>query len=317
MEYVCPYCKSMNGTKINTYKHYWITCNECGTVIRERKNHYTYDRPIFRFIIQKTPLRRLYGKTLLPIKEVIEDEKHFYDYYNDTAKKGVAGTKWEKVNQNVFVNLERYRIDVKGKSILDISGGPGFLTKDLTPLAKRVVVTEFSQYAVDGMKKALEIEAVKFDYNTDQINECIDGKFDIIFIIYSIGFCNDLRNFVQSLKKIMHEGSLVYISYSPPTLGLMTRWQFDEYTYTRCWPIETMEKSFAEIGMVEMARIDEGSYRFDRNWFKHANPIVSLFYGVHRVIGKYYLRRILRKDIKINKELVQKNILQIYKFRNK
>jgi len=315
MNYKCPNCNRVNGTKINTYKHYWITCNKCGTVIRERKNHYPFDNWPFRPIIQKTPLRFLYGKTLLSMKEVIGNKKHFYDYYHDTAKQGVKGTKWEKVNQRVFADLERYCIDIKGKSILDISGGPGFLTKELSRLAKRAVVTEFSQYAVDGMKKALGIEAIKFDYNSDQIHECIDGKFDIIFIIYSIGFCNDLRNFVQSLKKLMHEESIVYMCYSPPTLGLMVRWQFDEYTYTRCWQIETVAKYFAEIGMAEIVRDDEGSYYFDENWYNTArNPIVRLFQSVHRIIGKYYLNRTLEKSNNINRELVQKNVKQVFKF---
>ena len=314
MRFKCPNCNSENGTKINSYKQHWITCNACGTVIRERKNQYPFDNWLFRSIIQNTKLKFLYGKTLLPIKEVIEEESHFYDYYNNTVKKGVKGTKWEKGIQTVLENFKRYNIDIKDKSILDISGGPGFLTKELSKIAKRAVVTEFSQIAVDGMKKALEIEAIKFDYNSEKINECIDGKFDIILIIYSIGFCDDLRKFVPSLKKLMHEESIVYVCYSPPTLGLMIRWQFDDYTYTRCWPIETITKSFTEIGMIEIAREDQGLIRFDENKYNQAkNPLIKLLTSVHQIIEKYYINRALKQN-NINKELVQKDIMQIFKF---
>ena len=87
MKYICPICNCNVTTQINTYKHYWITCNECGTVARERKDHYPLDIWLFRSVIQKTKLRLLYGKTLLPIKEVIDAEKKFDDYYSETMKR--------------------------------------------------------------------------------------------------------------------------------------------------------------------------------------------------------------------------------------
>ena len=163
------------------------------------------------------------------------------------------------------------------------------------------------------MKKKLEIEAIKFDYKSDQINECIDSKFDIIFIIYSIGFCDDLRNFVQSLRKLMHEESIVYVCYSPPTLGLMIRWQFDDYTYRRSWPIETVTKILSEIGMIEIAKEDEGSIRYNENKYNQTkNPLAKLFTSAHKLIEKYYINRALKNKF-INKELVQKNVMQIFK----
>jgi hypothetical protein len=191
MIFECPSCKNNTSYIVDTYKHLWFTCNDCGTVVRERKEKYAYDTPVYRFLIKNLILGRPFRPNLLPLPTVRQDERHFYDYYNEVAKTGEKGTKWESANDRIITNLEKFGIDVKDKKILDISGGPGFLTKRLKPLAKLVVVTEFSKDAVNGMTKALDIEGVKYDYNSDRLSSCVNDKFDIIIIVYSIGFCND------------------------------------------------------------------------------------------------------------------------------
>lgn len=316
MTFECPNCKHNAYYIVDTYKHLWVTCKNCDTVVRERKEKYEYNTPIFRFLIRNFIFGRPFRPNLLPLPDVRQDERHFYDYYNEVAKKGEKGTKWESANDEVIANLEKFGIDVKDKNILDISGGPGFLTKRLQPLGKRVVVTEFSADAVNGMTKALGIEGVKYDYNSDRLSSCLSDKFDVIIIVYSIGFCNDLQKFVRELKEIMHEKSVVYITYSPPSLGLMIRWQFDEYTYNRCWPIEVMTKCFNDIGMTEANRVDEGDYKYDHNWFTSGRNWVSAsLYKVHRAIGRKYLAKALADPEVRNKELVQHNVLQVFRFR--
>jgi hypothetical protein len=163
------------------------------------------------------------------------------------------------------------------------------------------------------MARSLGINAVKFDYNSDQIDQCADGPFDVVLIIYSIGFCNDLRSFVQSLKSVIHDKTVIYVCHSPGTLGLMLRWQFDEYTYSRCWEPETMAKCFAEIGFPERLRADEGSYAYDVNWYNESGTwIGSVLRRLHRLIARYYRWRALRQYSSINRELVQKNVKQIF-----
>jgi hypothetical protein len=313
MAYRCPYCQSADRYTVDTYKHIWSTCNTCGTVSRERKDKYKYDTPVYRFLINNFILGRPFRPNLLPLNEVRQDEKHFYDYYKNAAEKGEVGTKWVKANDRILNNLAKFGISVRGKNILDISGGPGFLTKRLKAEAKRVVVTEFSQEAVNGMVDALGIEGIKYDYNSDRIQDCINEKFDIIFIVYSVGFCNDLAKFVTDLRPIMNENALVYITYSPPSLGLMIRWQFDEYTYNRCWPIDVMRKCFENIGMKEIHYVDEGDYAYDYNWFVTGkNWIAQRLYALHPKIGRSYLEKALRDPNVKNKELVQHNILQVF-----
>lgn len=303
----CPNCGDSEFTLTATYKHAWITCNECGVVQRERRQRYPFDRAWARFLIENTRLRSLFARTLLRQQEIIEDEQRFYNYYHDTASRGVQGTKWESVNASVFANLKKLGIAITGKSVLDVSGGPGFLTQQLQKFAKRAVVTEFSQHAIDGMTKALSIEGVRFDYNSDYLDRCVDGPFDVIFVIYSIGFCNNLREFVRALGKLTQTGSVVYVCHSPPTLGLMLRWQFDEYTYTRCWPADIAAKYFAEIGMEEIARLDEGRFRYDEDWYDNATRLPArILLRFHRLVGRYYWWRATGRNVNVNRELIQK-----------
>lgn len=77
----CPICGGVSGTTINTYKHYWISCNDCGNIFRHRKNKYLIPRILPEFIYNKMPLT--FKRALLPMKDVIEDESKFYDYYLD------------------------------------------------------------------------------------------------------------------------------------------------------------------------------------------------------------------------------------------
>ena len=310
----CPNCHSSDSTKINSYKHCWISCDYCGVVRRERKDRYAFNGRILQAIIRGTRLRSVFERTLLSVDDVIQDETRWYDYYHDAAQRGIAGTKWEAVNASVFANLARYDISVSGKAILDISGGPGFLTKELQRITSRAVVTEFSQFAIDGMTKALGIEGAKFDYNCDEIHKCVSGKFDVVFIISSIGFCDDLRAFVGSLQNVLTKNAIVYLAHSTPTLGMMIRWQFDEYTLRRSWPADIVAKYFAEIGMHEAARVYDGIYRYDENWFFEPRGLLRrALVGVHRVLGNWYLRRALNRKNNINRELVVKNVLQIFR----
>lgn len=299
----CSYCNSSNITVVNSYKHHWISCNDCNNVKRIRKDKYFFDKKIFKSVIYRTQNWNI-CEAILPKQEVINEETKYYDYYFDTAKKGIQGTKWEKVVNDTLKKLIDLKIDLNNKTVLDISGGPGFLTAEIKKQAKKAILTEFSQLAVDGMAKALNIDAVKYDYNTDKLEEVIKEKIDVVLIIYSIGFCNNLPDFLSSLKKVLHKDSVVYIAYSPPTLGLMLRWQFDEYTYNMCYTYESMRRCFAEIGMFETYAEDMGSYAYDRGTS-----------GILKKVSNVYLRKALNKTNNINRELIQKNLLQVYKFK--
>lgn len=291
-----------------------MQCRDCLTVWRERRTSYFLDIAPIRTLINGTRLRDLFGITLLRARGVVESEMKFYDCYDKIAASGPSGTKWAPLIDFRLADFSKHGIDISGKSVLEISGGPGFLAQAMQAAAARVVVTEFSALAADGMARSLQVNAVKFDYNSDDIDRLLEGPFDVVLIINSIGFCNDLRSFVASLKTIMHDQTVVYVCHSPGTLGLMLRWEFDEYTYTRCWEPEALATYFAEIGFAEQVREDEGSYPYDHNWYNRAGTRVGTFLKrLHRLIGWLYRVRALRSSSTINRELVQKNIKQIFR----
>lgn len=309
----CTSCASVNCSMVRTYKHDWHQCGDCGTVRRERRPFYPFDIFPIRPLINHTILKRLFGATLLRVHDVVAEEKKFYDLYAEVSAKGAAGTKWEAMTPLRLEDFEKCGVDLAGKSVLEISGGPGFLAQAIQPIARRIVVTEFSQSAADGMALALGIETVKFDYNNDRIDECVQGTFDVVVIIYSLGFCNDVRAFAQSLKSITHDKTLIYVCHSHGSLGLMLRWQFDEYAYTRCREPDEMAKCFSEAGFHECVREDEVSYRYDLNWYNEAGTVVgSILRRIHRVIARYYLARALLSPGHFNRDLVQRSVKQIF-----
>lgn len=197
-------------------------------------------------------------------------------------------------------------INMNGKKILDISGEPGLLAKQLEGVAERVLVTGYSQIAVDAMKKQLGIDAIKFDYNQDRLHEVIKDKFDIVLIRWSINFCLDLKAFAYSLRKLVHDDSIVYISFVPPTLGCCLRWQYDEYTYNILYHPETIARIFTEEGFILYCRNNEVSYHYT----KDRNKLKALFTIPYLIAAR-------RRDMNINRELIQKGLIQVFKVNNK
>jgi ubiquinone/menaquinone biosynthesis C-methylase UbiE len=310
---VCPICSGTAFSCVRTYKHDWHQCDTCETVIRERRPHYPLDLTPIRWLIKHSILNRIYGATLLRVHEVVAEENVFYDLYGEVAAAGTKGTKWEPLAEMRMADFARQSIDIKGKSVLEISGGPGFLAQAMQKVARRVVVTEFSNSAAQGMAKYLGVEAVKFDYNSDRIDHCVTGPFDVVLIIYSIAFCNDVRGFLRSLKNVMHENTVIYVCHSPGTLGVMLRWQFDEYTHTRCWTEDALAACFAEIGYPERARESEGSFRYDFQWYDDAGTRIGAFLKrLHRVIGRYYRARAFGSDGRFNRTLIQDTVKQVF-----
>ena len=314
MNKVCTYCKSSRIDTVDTYKHNWHVCGDCFNAYREKKEKLFWDNPITQGLFRKSKLRHVYGHTLLYRKDVIGDKTKAYDYYVQSLEKGFQGTKWETAPERIVKNAEKHGLEVQGKRVLDISGGPGHLSSYLKNKASQVVCTELSEPSVEAMKKTLGIEAVVFDYNAHSIHEVVDGPFDTIFINYSIGYCNDLRAFASSLKKVMHKDSQLYLAYSPPSLGLFLRWQMADYPYTRCWQYETISKVFAEIGMKEVVREDESQQYYNENQWVYHEFSGNTLMGLIRQTASHYKRKASHSKARFNRDLYQKNIRQMFKF---
>jgi 2-polyprenyl-3-methyl-5-hydroxy-6-metoxy-1,4-benzoquinol methylase len=249
-------------------------------------------------------INKYLANELFHIDEVVNDEANFYTYYVDIIK-NQNFEKWEEE----YIHLESFissnNIDITGKNILDISGGPGLKAKYLSKKARYVAVTEFAYAAANAIKSHLGIDAVKYDYNTDSLSDCVDRKFDIILIAYSINFCNNLDKLAKECYSIMNEGGKIYISFVPPTLGCCLRWQHDEYTYNNLYVPESLSAIFCRNGFTEILRDTEGNYMYNKGY--------SGTFGEKSNFWPMLYRKKKKKFATLNRELIQKNRILVFK----
>lgn len=298
-KFTCRICGCQNKTVIDSYKHHWIQCNDCNNVFRSRKNKYLMENFLPAYIAKKIFKKSIFDH-YYPMQDVIADEKVFYDYYYELSKTPIEQTKYAHFPAKFDSIFKKYNVELAGKKILDISGGPGYLSKYLKGKCEKIVLTEFSEYAVEGMRRHLDIEAVKFDYNKDSIDGVVTGEFDIILIEYSINFCDDLLDFVRRLNKITAPGAFVYVSFVPPTLGCCLRWQHDEYTYNILYHPETLLRMFTQNGFKLHDRFSDGEYNFMKGFM-----LKGLLLRLPFIL--LYKFKALNKKNSINRELIQKN----------
>ncbi len=313
----CTICGGTDFTLLDSYKHTWLWCKSCGTVYSERKTKYPaetlFPERLARLFTPKLAMNVLYRS--------IPDS---YDRYAELCKKGIEYTRWASWPKYYTDLFRLLRIDLSDKSILDISGGPGFLTKELSKKCKRAVVTEYSQTSVDAMSKVLGIEAVRYDYNSDRLEDLIDGKFDVVLDIGSLNFCKDLPKFVESLKRVMAQDGVVIADYPQPSLGMCIRWQDPDYTHLALYRSNVVAKVFVQHGFrLEKERQSCDPYMKDvlyQTLFARDGRVAGGKRKIARAVLtlpliKLYLRKAKLKHLNVNQDLRQTYCEQVFRFR--
>jgi len=258
---------------VNTYKHYWYICRMCEDAFRLRKERYLINW-LPRFLLRIQPKLAHF----LPDSSVIEDSSRVYDYM--ATEEHVRHD--EKVNafENFLTTLvDKHGVRFNGKSVLDISGGNGSFAKKLQGLAEAVTMTEFNLPSVEYARKHYEIEAVRFDFQSNSINEILEKKFDIVLLRAAIMFCLDVPKFVKDLKRILHPNAQVYLEVVPPTLGVFLRWQFDDHFYLRLYNTKTIVNIFEGEGFKLVSRSDNPSVNYLED-FSIAMKLAQLAYAL-------------------------------------
>lgn len=294
----CHFCNCRHVTVITTYKHLWLSCNDCGNIVRRRKTRYFFDflpTGIYRFLPKGDSLGKIFGHN--------KDGADFYDYYLDERqgqKLTAQGTIWEGQLQKLRQELSSYHIDLSGRSVLDISGEPGFLAQELTALGCRTVVTGYSHKSVERMESFLNVNAIKYDFNADDISTLLSEQFDVVLIRYAINYCMDLKKLLRDLSLRVSASAIVYLSFVPPTLGTCLRWQFDDYTYNVLYHPETVARIFAEEGYETVARYAERKYHYLSRGYLRLAPFMVPF-------------QLLNSFKPCNRELIQKDLVMIFR----
>lgn len=302
----CPWCQSAAGVRVRTYKHDWWVCAVCGTTRRVRRTRYPASRVIPRSLAARVLPAAALGD-LYPDDEVIADDSVFYDTYVTTSSMDVEATKWAGQRDSVLGRLAEAGVTFADTEILDVSGGPGFITAHLAAHgAARAIVTEFSPRAVEAMRRTLSIDARTFDYNSDRLGDVVDGQFDLVLIDYSIGFCVDLRGFTASLAELVRPRGHVYVSSVVPTLGCFLRWEFDEYTYNVLVRAEVLDEAFVAAGFIEQTRYDDGAYDYRAHWSWKRRLL-------REPLMLWYRARARRARQSVDRSLEQRHIVRLFR----
>lgn len=242
---------------VRTYKHLWLVCEICGAVTRRLRERLPLDA--FRFL---NPLFSPWARSRLWRAQDIRSpggSSITYDLYGRIARQGVAGTKWEGQLDRMERDFRRAGLRMDGP-VLDISGGPGFLVAELQKKGIEATVTEYNEESAKGMREALGIDAVAFDYNSQRIDEVFARPFRTVLIRWNLNFCRDLERFTRQLARIVDDGGIVYADFVQPTLGVCLRWQHDDYIFERLWHPDTVRGFFERAGFEWVARTEFEPY---------------------------------------------------------
>jgi len=285
----------MSKIEINSYKNKWLQSKDTGNYIRVQKSRYAFEWLDLRILREIPKIRGVIS--LLGRKPQGVD---YYKYYSDILENNNRG-KWQNEFIRVKSQIESLNYKVENCNIIDISGEPGFFAQDANELCKSVEVTAFAEEVSTAMKNILNLNAKKYDFQTDDLTNLYENEsYDYIFIRYAIGFCEDLNSFVIQCHKLLRKGGIIYISFSPASRGVCARWMFDDYTYLRQFTATHLTKTFIDKGLEKIGVFDEGSFKWDEG----LHPLQKLF-------SKFYTKNIF-SDCD-SEELFQHNQALLFK----
>jgi len=279
----CISCGKNDFIRIPTYKRDWYLCRGCGTAIPNERD--------------KFPLRFLPYKDMK--KQSALDAQKMYDYFVDPIHIEISE---REGNEFIDKYITPNNIDVSGKSILDISGGNGHFVSQIQKLGAEITLTEYNKKTVEYAKKTHSFTNVyEYDLNNDDLFELTGQQFDIVLARACIMFCDDLKNLVSQIKKCLKPGGIVILNHSvEPTLGVLTRVQLDEFSYSALRQPETVVDTFEAQDISIIYRLDETDpslYVYDHDLLRHW-MIVHYLYEIRgaRVLAKERLYSFPARD---------------------
>lgn len=271
-KYKCLSCGSTHITRLNTYKRYWNFCNDCGAAYNEQKSWY--------------PL------SFIPFGAFgsgNKTEESMYDYFvTDTHIEYCVNDAKEFIGKFIKPN----NINLKGKKVLDISGGNGHFAKELQKIGADIDHTEINDNSINYVKDTLGLESYKFNFNNDDISKTIKNtKYDVVLLRAAMMFCVDIDKFSKQLKKILKPNAIVMmVNCVTPTLGTVIRTQFDEFSYYRLCEPEYIAGLF-EKNKFDTVKIqnetDDSLYVYDHD--KHL-PYMVMHY-LYEIWNTFKLRK--------------------------
>ncbi len=310
----CPLCNSSDLVRINSYKYSWFGCCGCNCAFNKKTKHFLIKNNLISKIARFFLPVNLFNRLFYDI-EIINDHSKRYESYA-TCCINIDERKKSEFDE-LLDTLKRAGISPEDKTILDISGGPGYVGKRLKEICKKCIVTEYSEQAAISMAKNLDIEVVAFDFNRDKLENVVNDKFNLILIRSSLVFCKNIKSLIHSLKQILQPGGYIYLDTIEPSMGEILFWQQDEGLFPFLYSCKTIEEYFQEFGFILIfgQKGEESYWKYYKRLFKGWKNTISLILFQYPFIIFYYLKAV-RKKIPFGNELKHKVVTQIWQMAN-
>ena len=251
---ICSSCGSRDMLVLDTYKRLWHCCRNCGDAMSEQKSRYPFA------MLPYGDLR----------KSASLDEEKMYDYFVDDAH-----IEWSEREGREFISgyLNPAGVAVKGKELLDISGGNGHFIKEVEKLGARVTLTEINKKTIMYAREQHGFDVLEYNLNQHDLPTTTNRRFDIVLARACVMFATDLRKFAGEIRRSLVPGGLVMINHSVvPTIGVMLRTQLDEFSYHMLRQPESIIREFGKHGLELRHRADETDpslYAYDHDLLRH------------------------------------------------
>ncbi len=272
----CRFCEDPNGrvVRYSNFKHYWYRCVSCGTMWRKGKEKLPGEKMLK--LLRKTPIISKITNRLIPTYfERQGSEIEAYENYGKLFFRVLDPTPGDEMFEvkrrryldeaSDFLQLvKRNGIDISGKSLLDISGGPGTFAHFIKTAVGKIVVSEYGAQSAEAMKKYLHgVHVLHAD-----INEPWPEKelYDIILYRSCLYFCHDFKTHLKDIEKYLQANGLIYICTTAPTLGNSLRWQFEDYTHNVLYSKKIIEDTLVGEGF---SIIESGMTDFYPHFLDH------------------------------------------------
>ena len=174
----------------------------------------------------------------------LEQQTEFFDHWNESHRKeGYDEIEPESRarGERVLQILESLRI--RGKSILEVGCGTGWLTERLVQFGPTTAIDLSPRAIAIARSRGLGAELLAGDFCTQEFST---GKFDVVICLETISCVADQREFIEKLATVTRPGGYLIITaqnkfvyerrsdIGPPKPGNIRKW-LTASSSGNCW----------------------------------------------------------------------------------
>lgn len=211
----------------------------------------------------------------------------YFDWILDAQTKAsgfmeVKRQAYFKEPANIQALFNRHAVDLRQRSVLDVSGGPGTFAYFMRESVGSMTVSEYQPETVQAMRA--RIPGVR-TFTADLNGPWTDTEsFDVILYRSCIVFCNALAEHIAQIRHKVTAGGYVYVYSALPTLGNILRWQYEDYTVNVLYSEQTVRNILLKSGfeIVDSGITEE--YRHYLRWYTRKEALFHLW-GVWNLLS--------------------------------